>query len=451
MKAILMTLLALALVGGLVGGGLFAYFSDTETSEGNTFVAGTIGITVVPTQGTEVWYEGSARVYDLKPCQTGWIEFKVENVGGNELDLYKHVILVDITNNGWTEPECEACARAQLPQGGTYLRSDVYGDDCILHYKDSEGRLQEITIPCYECQFTSGDIWFDMTINEIPDARYPEPTFDPDTGEQLTAGAKKLSEVEGMYIYLGPLATGDFMMVLQSFHMDPLLGNIAQSDVMTFDEEYVGMQIGAPIPVDPNTIRSSTMWFKGQLDDTGSFIGTIPMVNELALGLGDGVAGFDVYAKEGSCAYVLNYYGTGSWNCSGPDTATIGVSHDAYGGPGPWGPWYDPDCADWDQYSLELTADHWYLRYTATGESPMSGTMDWGNMYAAETDQGTVDPNDDGLPPYGVYALGGPQMWDWDAGAQVERIPLELPGFAVTVTPTGVAGEYLVSLTPANP
>ena len=46
----------------------------------------------------------------------------------------------------------------------------------------------------------------------------------------------------------------------------------------------------------------------------------------------------------------------------------------------------------------------------------------------------------------GVYDLGGPAMWDWNAGAQVERIPLEYPGFAVEVTP----GSYTVTLTPAE-
>ena len=65
MKSFWMSLLAVALVGGLVSGGLFAYFSDTETSEGNTFQAGTIDIkAVVQPQlvdggdsGKQVWYK----------------------------------------------------------------------------------------------------------------------------------------------------------------------------------------------------------------------------------------------------------------------------------------------------------------------------------------------------------------------------------------------------------
>lgn len=219
----------------------------------------------------------------------------------------------------------------------------------------------------------------------------------------------------------------------------------------------MSVPVAADNPIDPpNTVASSTMIFQGSLaynSATGAFTGQIDMVNESATALGDGIAGFDVYAKWGGCAYVLNYYGTGDWNCAGVDTAIIGSDHDAYSSGGPWGPWYDPDCADWYAYSLELTEDHWYLRYTSTGESPMSGEMDWNALYAAETDKGTCDHLDSspnhGTGPYPEYALGGPQMWDWDAGAQVERIPLQFPGFDVSVAGPVDGGVYRVTLTPA--
>jgi len=232
---------------------------------------------------------------------------------------------------------------------------------------------------------------------------------------------------------------------------------IALALVLSFS--LVAVPAGADEP-HQNTVESSTMIFEGDLTDEGGgvYTGTIDMTEGeyyVVDGPGEGVStggGFDVYAEEGGCAYCLNYYGTGAWNCDGTDTYIVGyytgTNHDAYPLPGgPWGSWYNPDCADWNQYSLELTADHWYLRYTATGESPMSGVMYWygdGTGYAAETDKGTLDSNDDGVVD-GVYDLGGPAMWDWNAGAQVERIPLEYPGFAVDVTP----GSYTVTLTPA--
>ena len=44
MKKILISLMAIALVIGLVGAGSFALFNDTETSTGNTFTAGTLDL-----------------------------------------------------------------------------------------------------------------------------------------------------------------------------------------------------------------------------------------------------------------------------------------------------------------------------------------------------------------------------------------------------------------------
>jgi hypothetical protein len=209
-----------------------------------------------------------------------------------------------------------------------------------------------------------------------------------------------------------------------------------------------------------HNIASSTMHFEGDLAAPGGgvYTGTIPMTEGtyyMSGGLGcvvgqtpDGgpcVGGFDVYAKAGGTAYVQGM---------SPDTWTIGSDHDAYSASGPWGTWYDPDCADWNQYSIEFTADHWYLRYTPTGESPMSGEMTWngdGTGYACETDNGTSDEiahggNGPGTPPYGVNPIGGPKAWDWDCGWGAEVIPLELPGFSVQVT-TGTPDQ--VTLTPA--
>ena len=89
MKAILYSLMVVALVGGMVGGGLFAYFSDTETSTGNTFQAGTIEIGLTP--GAVVYPGGAA---DAKPCETATETDVVTNSGRNELKLYKWVKIV---------------------------------------------------------------------------------------------------------------------------------------------------------------------------------------------------------------------------------------------------------------------------------------------------------------------------------------------------------------------
>lgn len=212
-----------------------------------------------------------------------------------------------------------------------------------------------------------------------------------------------------------------------------------------------------------NTTASSTMWFQEpalgtlswhEVGGSGSGIwgctGIVPMTQGYYYVPGGPGAstwdqgGFDVYAKDGATAYVTDYYGA-----TGGDVGSYVIGthspHDAYPDPGgPWGSWYNPDVADWDQYSLELTETHWYLRYTATGESPMSGTLVWtgdGVGYAYEMDLGTQDGGHDGSAAYG----GGAGAWDWDCGWGVEVIPLQYSAFLIEVHSVGF---HEVSLTP---
>jgi len=56
-KKILISLMTLVLVAGLVGGGAFAYFSDTETSTANTFTAGTLNMEIADSD--EGWNNGT--------------------------------------------------------------------------------------------------------------------------------------------------------------------------------------------------------------------------------------------------------------------------------------------------------------------------------------------------------------------------------------------------------
>ena len=211
---------------------------------------------------------------------------------------------------------------------------------------------------------------------------------------------------------------------------------------------------------DPNTIASSTMIFKGSLTDEGdgTYSGILPMVDEATESLGDHEAGFDIYARSG----VKATYDTTS---SGTSYACGFISyHDAYTSAGGWGTFYDPDCADWYNYQLRFAEGKWYMEYNAnvgndgilTGASapPMSGTMDWVAMYAAETDAG-VYYSGMGTPESGGYALNngctgindGSAAWDMDWSWGSEYIPLQFPGFDVSMSEDG--GVYTVTLVPA--
>jgi hypothetical protein len=217
----------------------------------------------------------------------------------------------------------------------------------------------------------------------------------------------------------------------------------------------------AVMVAEANNMASSTMVFKGTLTYQGGgvYTGYIPMQPGTYWAVGGagysqrhgcsdtnpcaaGPGGFDVYAKEGGTAFV-----------TGLGIETIGSDHDAYSASGSWGSWYDPDCADWCQWSLELTADHWYLRYTATNESPMSGVMKWhgdGTGFAYETDPGTVKSDHGGnTTDPSEYTAGSAQEWGWHCGWGEERIPLQYRGFHVTVLAGHSPDE--VEMDPSDP
>ncbi len=203
---------------------------------------------------------------------------------------------------------------------------------------------------------------------------------------------------------------------------------------------------------DPNTVSSSSMIFQGTLtpDGDGSYTGTIPMVDEAALAIGDKEAGFDVYAKDGAKA---TYYSDSGYLCG------VVAGHDAYNTGGGWGDFYDPDCADWEHYQLKFDGDTWAVEYASGGTAycaPLSGSMDWVARYARETGagayyEGTGTPADDG------YALNntctgtktGEGAWDMDWSWGSEYIPLQSPGFDVVISGQG-GGVYRVKLVPAS-
>lgn len=81
MKKILMSVLVIAVVVGVVVGASGAYFSDEETSTGNTFQAGTIDLAV---NGENPWVSKAFTFTDIKPCHDlAPFEFTLKNVGQN--------------------------------------------------------------------------------------------------------------------------------------------------------------------------------------------------------------------------------------------------------------------------------------------------------------------------------------------------------------------------------
>jgi hypothetical protein len=206
---------------------------------------------------------------------------------------------------------------------------------------------------------------------------------------------------------------------------------------------------------DPNTPASSTMIFQGDLtyEGGGVFSGTIPMVSEVTLGIGDSEDGFDIYAKTGAKATYDTTSSGESYVCG------VIQEHDAYTTAGGWGTFYDPDCADYEHYQIKFADGTWALEYVSEGTAhaaPMSGTMDWNAKYARETGAGEYYTSPATTAENYGYALNndctghgktGEGAWDMDWSWGSEYIPLQYPGFSVSVSAVG--DDYRVTMIPA--
>ncbi|RST72737.1 cell division protein FtsN [Siminovitchia acidinfaciens] len=81
-----MGMMSVALGAALIGGGTYAYFSDTETSQ-NTFAAGTLDLSLSPTE--------IINVKDMAPGDSFLRDFELGN--GGTLDIDKVLLETDYT------------------------------------------------------------------------------------------------------------------------------------------------------------------------------------------------------------------------------------------------------------------------------------------------------------------------------------------------------------------
>jgi len=101
-KKILFSIMVMALVAMLLGTGIYAYFSDVETSTGNSFAAGTLNLKV----GGDDPTSASISVSGLKPGDAGnAADWFVKNVGTLSGNLSISVGTITNYENERTEPE----------------------------------------------------------------------------------------------------------------------------------------------------------------------------------------------------------------------------------------------------------------------------------------------------------------------------------------------------------
>ena len=290
LKVVLMGVMVTAVAGGLIGGGLFAYFSDTETSTGNTFTAGTIDIAVGDDNPWNTSYH-----MEVKPCEVGLINFDIQNVGTNAVDVWKRIFVQDVYGGDpvyppgptgtpivSSEPELEAEGGmwtnvhanvepefCELALNGLPLPPDVYPIPCPFipdeftceclmgGFVPEPGICVIEPIPFGPCVETDVMHWstlcwepYDNTFDEtVYDIYSPECVIEE--GDYVWLGMLAGYEAygqnpgqEGYWMYLGQIPAGNSMPVEQSYHLldNGYPQNYFQGDTIVFDIELYAQQ-----------------------------------------------------------------------------------------------------------------------------------------------------------------------------------------------------------------
>jgi len=211
---ILMGVLVIGVASLAIGWGTIAYFSDTETSTGNTFSAGALDLTVNGYNDPEVGKV--VTIEDMKPSQVKYSNPITLRVHDNPGKLYKRIIEIKCDTGVVTEPEC-------VEQGGKW------NDEKKKCYWGGNEDNNDI----------ASKTWFDLEI------------WDPEAKEWrvlIPDGEVTVRDIAGKWIYLGEYEGGSYIKIRQSFHLDKDVTNWAQGDKCTFKEEFMVLQTNAPHP-----------------------------------------------------------------------------------------------------------------------------------------------------------------------------------------------------------
>jgi predicted ribosomally synthesized peptide with SipW-like signal peptide len=147
-KKILVSVFFIGLLALVVGWGTYALFSDTETSSGNTFTAGTLDLTVDGQDDPNVVH---ITVSNMKPGDdTGYYKWVLKNIGTLSGKVSVTFSVMTNDDNGLIEPEaaCDTTGGAGQGELGQYLKPGIHPDEIpddvkpyvtIIERNDEEG------------------------------------------------------------------------------------------------------------------------------------------------------------------------------------------------------------------------------------------------------------------------------------------------------------------------
>jgi predicted ribosomally synthesized peptide with SipW-like signal peptide len=152
MKAILISLMVIALVGGLVGSGLFAHFTDVEQSTGNTFTAGHIDLEVdvgKDTSGDPLYYNGQpfpmfGDLGGLQPCHGGEVTVSLHLTDGScPADATMNFTKTLDAENDIVDPETKLSDTGPDGELDNFLWLFIWVDDGDNIYETDEAILYD--------------------------------------------------------------------------------------------------------------------------------------------------------------------------------------------------------------------------------------------------------------------------------------------------------------------
>ena len=207
MRKILFSLMTIALVGSLIGGGVFAYFSDVETSTGNTFTAGTLDLTV---DTENPWASTKITVTGMKPDDSGAVDCTLNNAGNLAGSLTADINSLSDGQGTCTEPECVA-------EGGTYSGGSCSGNTPV-------NLSAEMDMVVWVDDGAGGG----TANNGVQDG----------TEQQLFSGTLAAANTGGPWTVTGGLGAGSTTYIAISYSIDTGVGNEIQDDTSTFTIEF---------------------------------------------------------------------------------------------------------------------------------------------------------------------------------------------------------------------
>jgi len=186
MNKVLASLLMIGVVAAMAGAGTSAYFTDTETSTGNVFTAGTLDLVV---DGENPATRSFFEIENVQPSYNGSVKVNLTNIGTCNGYLSMWIVNLTDDDNGLTEPESGVDST-----GGSDPQGDLSQYLCIVIANGTD-ELYNGTLKNFATTYRSQDAQLD----------------------------------------LGDLGAGQSREFTMGYYVPSDVGNIIQSDRSTFD------------------------------------------------------------------------------------------------------------------------------------------------------------------------------------------------------------------------